>query len=143
MALTRNAAVELFWRLHPKLYRWTGGRVGGRVLGMPVLLLTTTGRRTGQARTTALTYLPRGSSFVVIASCLGEPRHPAWCLNLRANSEAEVQVMSDRIRMRAREAEGQEREGLWSEVVASAEDYRQYAERTERKIPVVILEPIE
>jgi deazaflavin-dependent oxidoreductase (nitroreductase family) len=142
MAATRNAVVELFWRLHPKLYRWTSGRLGGRLMGMRVLLLTTTGRRTGQSRTTALTYLPRGSSFVVIASVLGEPRHPAWCLNLRENPEAQVQVMGDRIPVCAREADGEEREALWAEVAATVEDYREYAQRTERKIPVVVLDPV-
>jgi deazaflavin-dependent oxidoreductase (nitroreductase family) len=90
MAVTRNAFVELFWRVHPTLYRWSVGRIGGAIGGMPVLLLTTTGRKSGEPRTTALTYLPRGDDFVVIASVLGEPRHPAWWLNLAAKPDATV-----------------------------------------------------
>jgi deazaflavin-dependent oxidoreductase (nitroreductase family) len=140
MAATRNALVELFWRVHPKLYRWTGGRLGGRMMGLPVLLLTTTGRRSGKARTSALLHLPRGEEFVVIASCLGEPRHPSWWLNLERNPEAWVQVGSRRVRVRAREASGEEREELWRAMVARTPDYEEYRKRTARRIPVVVLE---
>ena len=77
-ALKKNKVVELFWRIHPRLYRWTGGRIGHATMNMPVLLLTTKGRRSGRPRTRALMYMPDGDSFVVIASYLGEPRHPAW-----------------------------------------------------------------
>jgi deazaflavin-dependent oxidoreductase (nitroreductase family) len=140
MALTRNAVVELFWRVHPRLYRWSGGRIGGAIGGMPVLLLTTTGRKSGEPRTTALTYLPRGDDFVVIASVLGEPRHPAWWLNLAAKPDASVQVGGARHPVRAREAEGEEREALWRAVVAKMPDYDEYKARTSRRIPVVVLE---
>ena len=68
MALRRNALVELFWRIHPRVYRFSGGRIGGELVGLPVLLLETRGRRSGRPRTRALTYLPRGDDFVVIAS---------------------------------------------------------------------------
>jgi deazaflavin-dependent oxidoreductase (nitroreductase family) len=142
MAITRSKAVELFWKIHPRLYRWTGGLIGGRVIGMPVLLLTTTGRKSGVARTRALTYLDRGGSYVVIASYLGEPRHPDWWLNLVANPEAGVQVGGRRMRVRAREAAGEERERIWREVTAVAKDYAEYEARTTRRIPVVVLEPI-
>ena len=71
MAAKRNALVELFWKIHPRLYRWTNGRIGGALMGLPVLLLTTKGRKSRQRRTSALMYLPRGQSFVVIASYLG------------------------------------------------------------------------
>jgi deazaflavin-dependent oxidoreductase (nitroreductase family) len=140
MAFTRNALVELFWRVHPKLYRWTGGRIGGSIGPMPVLLLTTTGRKTGAARTTALTYLPHGDDFVVIASVLGEPRHPAWWLNLEARPDATVEVGRERHAVRARQAEGAERDGLWKAVVAKVPDYEEYRRRTSRRIPVVVLE---
>jgi deazaflavin-dependent oxidoreductase (nitroreductase family) len=140
-AARRTKAVELFWRIHPHLYRWSGGRLGGKLLGLPVLLLDTIGRKSGRARTNALTYLPDGSAYVVIASFVGEPRHPAWLLNLRAAAEAQIQVGSRRIAVRAREAVGAERERLWSEVVARLPDYAEYQSRTERKIPVVVLEP--
>src|SRR5262245_17045644 len=107
---------------------------------MPVLLLTTTGRKSGAARTKALTYLPRGDAFVVIASVLGEPRHPAWWLNLEAHPDATVEVGRERLQVRARKAEGEERETLWNAVVATMPDYEEYRHRTSRQIPIVVLE---
>jgi deazaflavin-dependent oxidoreductase (nitroreductase family) len=141
MAVTRSAAVELFWTIHRWLYRLSGGRLGGRIINLPVLLLTTTGRRSGRARTRALTYVPQGDSAVVIASFLGEPRHPDWWLNLRADPRATIQRGGTVTPVRAREAEGDERERLWREVVARAPDYGEYQRRTTRRIPVVVLEP--
>jgi len=140
-AVKRNALVELFWKIHPRLYRWTGGRIGGHVVNLPVLLLTTTGRRSGQAHTKALTYLSSGHSYVVIASYLGEPKHPAWWLNLLANPRAEIQVGAQRIAVIARAAAGDERERLWNEIVSQQQDYAEYQTRTQRRIPVVVLDP--
>lgn len=140
MALRRNALVELFWRIHPRLYRWSGGRIGGKLVGLPVLLLETTGRRSGKRRRNALTYLPHGDDFVVIASCLGEPRHPAWWHNLVAEPRARVQVGSASHAVRAREATGDERAELWHAVTQRAPDYDEYKDRTSRRIPVVVLE---
>lgn len=141
MAIRRSRLVELFWKVHPRLYQWTGGRLAGEMMNLPVLLLTTKGRRTGQPRTKALMYLPKGDAYVVIASYLGEPRHPAWWLNLQASSEASVQVGSQHIAVVAREAAGDEREQLWSAIVARQQDYAEYQKRTTRRIPVVVLEP--
>jgi deazaflavin-dependent oxidoreductase (nitroreductase family) len=140
MAMRRTKAVEWFWRLHIPLYRLSGGRLLGRVMGMPVLLLDTVGRKSGQRRTNALTWFPKGDDFVVIASVLGEPRDPAWWRNLRAAPETTIQVGSERIAVRAREAAGAEREQLWSAVVATAPAYAEYQALTERRIPVVVLE---
>jgi deazaflavin-dependent oxidoreductase (nitroreductase family) len=140
MAIKKNAVVEMFWKVHPRLYRWSGGRIGGHMMGMPVLLLTTRGRRSGEARTRALTYLPRGDDFVVIASYLGEPRHPAWWLNLTTHPDAQVEVGGRTFAVRSREAEGEERDRLWAEVVTRTPDYDAYQARTRRRIPVVILE---
>jgi deazaflavin-dependent oxidoreductase (nitroreductase family) len=139
-ALTRSPAVEFFWKFHRALYKWTNGFFGGRTIGMPVLLLTTTGRRSRQPRTTPLTYLDHDDAFVVFASCLGEPKHPAWWLNLEADPSATVQIGGQRIAVRAREAEGAERETLWDRVVKVAPDYDEYKRRTSRRIPVVVLE---
>lgn len=136
-------AAEILWRLHRWTYRVSGGRLGGRLLGMPVLLLTTTGRRTGKPHTTALTHLVEGRNVVVIASNGGAPNHPAWLLNLRARPEAEIQVGGQRIRVRAREAEGAERERFWSRVVQAMPRYADYKARTSRRIPVVVLEPVD
>ena len=141
MAIRRSKLLELFWKIHPALYRWTGGRMGGSMMNMPVLLLTTKGRRSGEPRTRALMYLPKGDRFVVIASYLGEPRHPDWWLNLRANPRASIQVGGRRLDVAAREADGEERTRLWQEVVARQADYAEYQRRTDRRIPVVVLEP--
>jgi deazaflavin-dependent oxidoreductase (nitroreductase family) len=141
MAARKSAAVELFWKIHPRLYRWSGGRIGGRIMNLPVLLLATKGRRSGRPRENALMYLPRGDAYVVIASYLGEPRHPAWWLNLEASPETEILVGRRRIPVVAREAEGEERARIWDEVVARQGAYAEYAKRTERRIPVVVLEP--
>ena len=139
-ALRKSPAVEFYWKVHRWLYRWTNGVFGGRVIGMPVLLLTTTGRRSRQPRTTPLTYVDHDDAYVVIASYLGEPNHPAWWLNLQANPSATVQIGRLHVPVRAREAEGAERETLWDRVVAIAPDYDEYTRRTKRRIPVVVLD---
>ncbi len=141
MALKRNKFVELFWKVHPWLYKTSGGRIGAKVVGMPVLLLTTTGRKSGLPRERALTYIPYGEGFAVIASYLGEPRHPDWYLNLKANPDAAVLANGRVVAVRAREAEGEERERLWRQAVAMNRDYEEYQRRTSRRIPVVVLEP--
>lgn len=141
-AVRKSKAIELFWRIHPFVYRATGGRVLGRVMGVPVLLLITKGRKTGATRTKPLLYLLHGNAFVVAASYAGEPRHPAWWLNLRANPSAQVLVGSRTIDVRAREAEGDERAQLWRDVVAQDAAFAEYQRRTSRRIPVVVLEPV-
>ena len=139
--MRRTPIVELFWKVHPWLYRISGGRLLGELVGMKVLLLTTTGAKSGASRTTALTYLEAGGAFVVIGSFLGEPRHPAWVHNLRAHPRATVQVGARRIAVTAREARGEERAQLWAQLVALQPDYREYEDRTDREIPVVVLDP--
>jgi len=141
-AVRRTKAMELFWKLHRFLYRVSGGRIGGRVVGMPVLMLTTTGRKSGAPRTNVLTYLSHGRASVVFASNAGEPRHPAWWLNLAADPHATVQRGQEVMPVVAREAEGEERARLWDEVVRTEAGYAVYAERTARRIPVVVLEPM-
>lgn len=140
MALKRNKLIEVFWKVHPALVRLSGGRIGGNVVGMPVLLLNTTGRKSGANRSCALTYLPVGENFAVFASCLGEEKHPAWWLNLEAKPDVDVEIGGERIAVRAREAEGDERQRLWAEVVTVNPDYAEYQQRTQRRIPVVVLE---
>ena len=140
-AVRRSPIVDLFWKVHPWLYRASGGRLLGKLVGMKVLLLTTTGAKSGASRTTALTYLEAGGAYVVIGSFLGEPRHPAWVHNLRAHPRATVQVGARRIAVTGREARGEERSRLWEQVVALQPDYRAYEDRTDREIPVVMLTP--
>ncbi len=132
---------ESLWTLHRWTYRLSDGRLGGRVLGMPVLLLTTTGRRSGRLRTTALTYFPVDSNFAVIASNGGAPQHPFWLLNLRAQPRAQIQVGPRRMQVWAREAGGAERERFWSQAVRAYSAYATYQRRTSRRIPVVVLRP--
>jgi deazaflavin-dependent oxidoreductase (nitroreductase family) len=141
MAAKKSKIVELFWKVHPRLYKWSGGRIGGKLMNLPVLLLTTKGRRSGEPRERALTYLPKGDTYVVIASYLGEPKHPDWWLNLKAEPRASVRVGSRDFAVTAREADGEERERLWKEVVARQGDYEEYRKRTTRRIPVVVLDP--
>jgi len=141
-AVRRTRSMELVWKIHRWLYRVSGGRVGGRMMGMPVLLLTTTGRKTGQPRTSPLMYFPDGDACVVIASNAGEPSHPAWWLNLRAEPCATIQRGSQVARVRAREAAGEERARLWVKLVELDRSYETYRQRTKRQIPVVLLEPV-
>jgi deazaflavin-dependent oxidoreductase (nitroreductase family) len=142
-AVTKNLATQLFWRVHPVVYRLTGGRLLGRIAGVPVLLLMTRGRRSGEVRTKPLLYLAHADAFVVAASYAGEPRHPAWWLNLLADPRAQVQVGSRVVDVRAREAGGDERERLWRAIVAQEASFAEYETRTTRRIPVVVLEPVQ
>ena len=130
-------------KLHASLFRATGGRIGGRMVGSPVLLLVTTGRKTGQRRTTPLLYLEDGGRHVIVASNGGTAKHPVWWLNLRANPDATVEIGGRKTRVRATEARGGEKARLWEELVRMYPSYEGYQKRTEREIPVVILDPIQ
>ena len=128
-------------RLNVPLYRVSGGRIGGRIGRAPVLLLTSTGRRTGQRRTAPVVYLADGERFVVIGSNAGNDRVPAWALNLKANPDAEVEIGRRRIPVRARVAEGEERAELWRRANAQYAGFDDYDARTRRDISVFVLEP--
>jgi deazaflavin-dependent oxidoreductase (nitroreductase family) len=121
--------------------RLSGGRFG-KVGPMEALLLTTKGRKSGERRDVALNYLRDGDSYIVVASYAGEDRDPAWWRNLKANPDAELRVGGRRIWVRAREAEGPERERLWARMVATDPAYAEYQGRTKRRLAVVVLEPI-
>jgi F420H(2)-dependent quinone reductase len=137
-------ATGLRWvgKLNTPLYRISGGRLGGRVGRAPVLLLTTTGRKSGQPRTCPVVYLEDGDRFVVINTNAGNSRTPAWSLNLRADPEAEVEVGARRRRVRARIAEGEERAELWRKHNVQYAGFDDYAERLERDIAVFVLDPV-
>lgn len=126
--------------LHRSLYSLSRGRAGGRIVGLPVLLLTTTGRRSGLPRTVPLTYFEDGDAIVLVASYGGRPQHPAWFVNLEATPEVEVRTGGDRRRLRARRATEEERARLWPLVVAGYDGYAAYQRRTAREIPLVLLE---
>jgi deazaflavin-dependent oxidoreductase (nitroreductase family) len=130
----------LFGDEHVRRYRETGGEEGYHWNGVTTLILTTTGRRSGQQRSKALISGEDGDNHVVIASNGGSPRHTDWYLNLREHPEVEVQVKDDRFRARARTAEGAERERLWKLMAEIWPAYDDYQRRTDRQIPVVVLE---
>ena len=117
--------------------------LGGGSGMIPTLLLTTTGRKSGDPRILPLIYGESDGSFVVIASKGGAPAHPSWYLNLVANSEVGAQVKDRRLKAKARVAEGEERVALWAQMVQLYAPYADYQERTERQIPVVVLDPID
>ena len=121
------------------LYRRSGGRVGGTMKGAPVLLLTTTGRRSGRPWTNPVIYRPDGDGWVVIASNGGRPRHPAWWLNLRATPSATIEMGRETVAVTAAAATGAERDRLWRLMTAAYAGYDGYAAKTTRRIPVVRL----
>jgi deazaflavin-dependent oxidoreductase (nitroreductase family) len=127
---------------HVAVYRATGGLVGHRFPGgPPMLLLDHRGARTGRRRTTPLVYVRDGDDVVIVASKGGHPRDPAWLGNLRAHPDAEIQVGRQRRPVRARLATPAERDRLWPKALATYPGYRGYQDRTDRQIPLVILEP--
>ncbi len=126
---------------HIKAYRDTDGEVGYLWNGVPTLLLTTKGRRTGEPRTSALIFARDGDDYLVVASMGGAPRHPQWYLNLTADPQAEIQVRAERIPVVTRTASAEEKPRLWRIVTALWPNYDVYQSRTEREIPVVVLSP--
>jgi F420H(2)-dependent quinone reductase len=128
--------------VHGTVYRLSGGHLGHRVPGIPpMLLLNHVGAKSGKQRTNPLAYLRDGDDLVIVASKGGSARNPAWFHNLRANPDTSVQVGPERRAVHARVANAAERERLWPKVLDVYSGYRGYQERTEREIPLVILEP--
>jgi deazaflavin-dependent oxidoreductase (nitroreductase family) len=127
---------------HTLMYRLTGGRIGHRIPGLaPTLLLDHVGARSGTPRTTPLLYVEDPPNVIIVASKGGYPKHPAWFHNLQANPDTTIQIGPERRRVRARVAAPDERERLWPMALAAYSGYRDYQERTDREIPLVILEP--
>ncbi|HEY0415948.1 MAG TPA: nitroreductase family deazaflavin-dependent oxidoreductase [Gaiellaceae bacterium] len=134
-------ATKLFGAEHVRRYRETGGEVGHIWKeGSTILLLTTVGRTSGEKRTTPLIYAQDGDRYVIVASQGGAPEHPGWYRNLVKNPEVEVQVLGEVFPARARTAEGEERERLWEKANEVWSHYDEYQRRTDRRIPVVVLE---
>jgi F420H(2)-dependent quinone reductase len=134
-------AFQQLTKLNIALYRRTGGRVGGSFDGAPALLLHHVGRRSGEERVTPLIFLRDGEDLVVVASMGGIPKHPAWFHNLRAAPETVVELGRERREVRARVAGAEEKARLWPRLVDMYPAYAAYQRRTERDIPVVVLEP--
>ena len=127
---------------HIRAYRETDGEVGYLWNGVPALLLTTTGRRSGQTRTNALIFGRDASDYLVVASMGGAPTHPNWYLNLTDDPNVQVQVKGDKFPATARTADSPERERLWAEAIKAWPNFDVYQSRTPRKIPVVVLERV-
>jgi deazaflavin-dependent oxidoreductase (nitroreductase family) len=136
-------AAGLRWtgKLNTPLYRLSGGRIGGKVGRAPVLLLTTTGRKSGQQRTAPVLYLADGERLILINTNAGNAKIPAWSLNLKANPEAEVEVGRRRLPVRARIAEGAERDELWRKSNVQYAGFDDYEAKLDREISVFVLEP--
>jgi deazaflavin-dependent oxidoreductase (nitroreductase family) len=126
---------------HIRAYRETGGEVGYLWNGVPTLLLTATGRRSGQQRTSALIFGRDGEDYLVVASMGGAPTHPMWYLNLQANPEAAIQVKAETLAVVAHTASAVEKPRLWKIVTDVWPNYDVYQSRTDREIPVVVLSP--
>ena len=139
--MVRKVSIKMLSKVHIFLYLGTGGRVGNRMAGMPILLLTTTRRRSGQRRTVPLGYLMDRPYYVIIGSNGGQNEYPAWILNLRSNPEAIVRIRRNQIPVVAAEADSDMRSRLWEELIRQAPIYEGYRKRTAREIPVVVLEP--
>ena len=127
-------------RLQRFLYQKTDGAIGASLFGMRILLLTSAGRRTGHQRIAPLLFVEDGDRFVVVASNAGDDRHPAWWHNLEANPHARVQVRGEHHDVVARRAEPDEAERLWPILIRAYRPYAEYRRRTDREIPIVVLE---
>ena len=127
---------------HVRRYVESDGEDGHMMNGVPCLLITTRGQKSGKLRRTPVAYGQDGDRYVVIASRAGSDHHPAWYLNLEAQPEAEIQVLAQTHRVRARVVEGEERERLWQMMVDTFADVDDYQKKTSRKIPLIVLEPV-
>ncbi len=134
--------LSLLGEEHVRVYRETDGETGYLWNGSPTLLLTTTGRKSGEPRTIAIIYTPVADTYVLIASKGGSPTHPIWYLNIEADPHVKLQVKAEKFDAIARVAQSPERELLWAEAVKNWPSYDIYQTRTERLIPVVVLERV-
>jgi len=137
-----RALLRVGMRLAVVLYRWTGGRIGGRVQGLRVLLLTTTGRRTGRKHTVPVGFFRYEGAYVVTASNGGQDTHPGWLLNLRSDPATTIRIGRRDSRATAAEAPTELRDTLWGELMQIAPGYAKYEQRTSRRIPMILLRPL-
>lgn len=132
---------KLFTTSHVKLYQLSGGRLGNKMRGFNVLLLETTGRKTGKKHTTPLGYFSHPEGYVIVASNSGEAGHPAWYFNLTKEPRARIQVLDRVMPVTAEVLTGNARAQTWQQVVTSSPLYADYEKRTTREIPLVLLKP--
>jgi deazaflavin-dependent oxidoreductase (nitroreductase family) len=133
-------AVVLFGQEHVDRYEATDGEEGHDWRGTSTLILTTKGRKTGETRKNPLIYQEHNGDYLIVASKGGWPKPPAWYLNLQANPEVEVQVLGDRFKARARTATPEEKPEMWNKMTATWPAYDDYQKKSDREIPVVVLE---
>jgi len=137
----RKTFFKLFIKLHAFFYKLTGGRFGSKMGANKILLLTTTGRKSGQEFTTPLVYMDHEDGYLIIASNGGQAKHPDWYFNLKSDPQTRIQIKDQVLNARAEILNGSTRAPIWEQVVARAPQYGEYEKRTERLIPVVWLRP--
>ncbi len=138
----KDLAARAITGFHRRLYTLSGGRIGDGIAGMPVVILTTTGRKSGQPRETMLTSpVQDGDTMVLVASYGGDDRHPQWYLNLQASPDVTVTAKGVTTPMSARVATAEEKAQLWDRITSAYRGYAGYQKRTDRDIPVVLLTP--
>jgi deazaflavin-dependent oxidoreductase (nitroreductase family) len=135
----RGRLLRAITAVHRRLYAWSGGAIGANAGGMPTLLLTTTGRKSGLKRTVPLPYFPHPEGYFVVGSYAGGPRHPGWYHNLVAQPEVELQIGDRSVRATAAAATPSERPVVWAQLLALAPMYADYQRITAREIPLVVL----
>ena len=138
--LRTSTDTSLLGEEHVQVYRETDGETGYIWNGVTTLLMTMTGRKSGEPRTIPIIFTQVGDKQVIIASKGGAPKHPVWYLNICDDPNVEIQIKGDKFKATARTAESPEREELWAEAVKNWPNYEIYQSRTERKIPVVVIE---
>lgn len=138
----QNQIIRVFTRLHVFLYRTSGGKIWSKMGNNPVLLLTTTGRKTGKQRTTPVVFARKNDEYLIAASAGGADQNPTWFGNLNANPLATIDVDGKQIKVKAIITSGDERDQLYEQFKAMGPGFIEYEKRTTRKIPVVRLQPI-
>jgi deazaflavin-dependent oxidoreductase (nitroreductase family) len=141
MPNTKDLITKIVTTVHKGVFRMSGGWFGGRVAGMPVLLLTTTGHRSGQPRSTPLTYFEIDGNVVIVASYGGDDRHPQWYQNLAGNPTVTIERGNGKERHTARTASADEKAKWWPTITSTYQGYAGYQRRTTRDIPLVALTP--
>lgn len=139
--MIRQWMSKRFIQFHIFIYRHSGGKIMGYVWNMPILLLTTVGRKTGKQRVIPLMYLQDAENYVITASNYGKDDYPSWFVNLQANPEATIQVNDTRKDVIARQASPEEKDILWAQLVEQAPFFEGYRKKTRRDIPMVLLQP--
>jgi len=133
---------HLFVSLFTWFYQRSNGKIGGMIQGLPVLLLTTTGRKTGKTRTTPLGFFEYEGCYVITASNAGAATHPAWFHNLKSHPQVAVQILDKHLTAMAEPANPALRQQLWATLIERAPGYKGYEKRTTREIPMVLLRPV-